>query len=156
MTSSASRFFGCRLRTNRKVLVVAQARKTHQLRSTGSRIGPTLDCKGCCGESQHHNKECRDRFNAKYGHKEPEIAPSPEPALTLELATPSGQPGQSSSSSSSMPAPPASGPSQEGQQEVQIVFSKNLIGLAFCNLHLRATKTLTLLLKARVEKRFQA
>ena len=55
-------------------------------------------------ESQHHNKECRERFNAKYGRKEPEVAHPPEPELTLELATPSGQPEQSSSSFSSMSA----------------------------------------------------
>ena len=106
-------------------------------------IGPTLSCRGCSGESQHHDKECREWFNAMYGHKEPEIAPSPEPAPTLELATHGCQPEQSSSSSSSSSrsAPPVSDPPQEGQQEVQVVF--DLIGLmAFCSLHHRAKKTL--------------
>ena len=40
-------------------------------------IGPTLGCNGCCGDSGYHNKECRTRFNEKYGKSTAE----PEPPI---------------------------------------------------------------------------
>lgn len=75
-------------------------------------IGPTLTCRGCCGESPYHTKSCRERLDAHYGPKpaESEAPRAPDPHETLELPPPQLRFQERGSSSSGSAAPPPAAP----------------------------------------------